>query len=223
MSISPPTFSVSVVPVSSDTLRADVTFEHVPDHFLGAAFDLVIDGPEWSLKGYESGQIFHGNNEVLELVVQRQSPQRIVFGVSLTKDLLVKVPDGKIASFMLSVPSDGSMKLHFTHGVVSIYEQGRKDIGGVRWIGTTFTSGKESSSLAETQSGTTEVTPHFLGTPQEIAFSPTQQSETPYATVFSAAGLDPVFQVYDVLTIFLALLLVGFLVTIIILKKRRKL
>ena len=87
-------------------LQVDVKIANAPEDFFGAAFDLVVEGGDWSLKKYEAGDFFDGlMNPPLMLAVERKDGgHRIVAVISLKRGMEIEADEGTLVRFYLDLP-----------------------------------------------------------------------------------------------------------------------
>jgi hypothetical protein len=143
-SMETPKLSINTTNISGDLYQIDVLIENIPEKFLGTAFDLVISDPNWEYQGYKLGSIFSQPLSTLALVTQRQTPQKkIVFGVTLKHGFTIDSKKGTLASFNLRLPKKDGLSIELANGVLSTFENERKDLESVLWekstIGSTTT------------------------------------------------------------------------------------
>ncbi len=145
-------------------LQVDVKIANAPEDFFGAAFDLVVEGGEWSLQKYEAGDFFAGlMNPPLMLAVERKDGgHRIVAGISLKRGMEIEADEGTLVSFFLDAPggatADGSdggnLKISFANNVLSVLKDGeRTDVKNAEWkgagkIGVPEVAGIKKSGIA---------------------------------------------------------------------------
>lgn len=131
--MSSPTVLLQPTQLEPNLFRIDVLIQHLPEHFVGLGFDLMMDGSDWSFEKYELGEIFHQPENVLVLATQKDQPARLVFGLSLKGDSLDTPPklfDGTVVSFYLRAPE---VNFQLANQVLSVLDQGRKDVAEVTW------------------------------------------------------------------------------------------
>lgn len=139
------TMHITAKAVASDIVKVEVMAESLPADFFGAAFDLKIDGAEWSLYRYEAGNVFteSGVRPLLLATEKEKSGNRIIAGISLKAgDTVLKdLPDRDVSLvvFYLRVPDAGEMQFSFENHIVSSLKGGKRiDIGEVEWRSTKF-------------------------------------------------------------------------------------
>ena len=139
-----------------DVLRLDVLANHLPQNFLGIAFDLVVPGV-WTFDRDElCGGFASVGAGVVHLVSARAQEHRVVFGLARTGrgggvlDLQVGAPPGAVglsqglahtdecvARFYLrfaEIPAKGEVM--FERAALSTYLNGRRDVADVQWRGS---------------------------------------------------------------------------------------
>lgn len=197
-------------------LRVDVKIANAPADFFGAAFDLVIDGGDWTLKKYEAGEFFGSlMNPPLMLAAEREDGgHRIVAGVSLKRGTKIEAQDGTLVRFFLEVPgitqnsvsavqsgagiaAAANLKISFANNVLSTLKNGeRVDIKGVEWKGITL---KESAAEGITSADNSELQANSLAGRDDIWLFP------------GSSGVvwwdESIFKVYLVLGIALVVIL----------------
>lgn len=118
-------------------VRIDVNILNAPEDLFGAAFHLKAGGAEWSLKKFETGNVFVSPGagtagfEPLILAEERigkNGEREIVFGVSLKRTDEVKARDGTLVSFYLRTEGEGSLEFDFTDARLSVLDESRRDI-----------------------------------------------------------------------------------------------
>ena len=202
MAIQPPTFSIQFHALAPDLLRADVTVQHLPENFLGAAFDLVIDGGKIDLRDHGVGAVFPRRDDVLYLASLRQQPQRIVFGVSVKGGKVFQPGDGILASFYFQHEVHEELSFRFDHGVLSIFENGRKDLAKVAWNDATFVADQISAPTVM------------------MSVDPVSSQQLFQASTLTTNDFDPLIQVYGLLGLFLVIALAVFALVALVLKGR---
>lgn len=116
-------------------IKINVKAENVPEDLFGVSFYLRIDGGEWDLKGFESGNVFEG---VEPMVLVREKDGYIVAGISLRLNDAARLNDGVLLSFFVEPKSNGDYVMSFEKGVASVFEGGRQDLENVAWEGREF-------------------------------------------------------------------------------------
>ncbi len=153
-----PVVLILVSPAENKLFKVDVLVQNMPKNFLGISFDLLISGKNFQINKYEAGDIFENPKNVLVLAAKKTSndilSDRLVFGLSLNSDGIAAhydLEDGIIATFYLDVPSiiNNQLKLNFANPVLSVYENGRKDLQNVVWKNDTVNFENSTSSSQE--------------------------------------------------------------------------
>ncbi len=131
----------------SNLLRLDVIANHLPQKFLGIAFDLVIPG-QWQFDHAElCGSFGQNNPNIFHLVSPQQDNHRVVFGLAIGGGGL-NPQDGCIASFYFNFSPQKAVEVSFERTTVSVYNNGRRDLSEVQWQGTAlnFSDSRNDSS-----------------------------------------------------------------------------
>lgn len=119
---------------SSDLLQLQVQIDPMPAHFLGTAFDMVLDG-NWKFERFELCGDFVNDHHVIKLVAALPHEHKVVVGVSVpdTKD---KVWTGNcLGTFTFRLPgrNRSPSRVDFEHGYLSVYNHGRQDLPQTTW------------------------------------------------------------------------------------------
>lgn len=152
--ISQPQISLSFKPLDAKHLAIDVYGKGLPDHFTGLAFDLFLDGPEWTLQEGQFGSIITKPDDFLHLEVQklhRVSPElhKIVFGLTVKQGTNVsQLVDGHLFRFILETQAEKPFKAYFRQGVLSVFDGTRQNIPAF-WQNQTF--GQISQQISQTE------------------------------------------------------------------------
>lgn len=119
-------------PMDNGLVAVDVNIDGAPGDLFGAAFHLVILGPDWELVSYHLGAVFDGSEPFL--IVSEKSGS-LVTGVSLRRAEPVTVHDGKLITFYVRPREEGKMSFEFDYPVLSTYNNGRRDVDDAQWLG----------------------------------------------------------------------------------------
>lgn len=119
--------------------KIDLIGENLPGNFLGIAADLKVltAGGEgmrnFSLEKVELGSAFNQPEQFQPILLYKADGEeaKIVMGISLKANNLIEVKDGVLASFYLK---EVEASLDFDRPVLSVFEEGRKDLNDVLWI-----------------------------------------------------------------------------------------
>jgi hypothetical protein len=119
--------------------KFDLVGENLPANFLGMAADLKVltAGGEgmrnFSLEKVELGSAFSQPEQLQPILLYKADGEeaKIVLGISLKANNLSEVKDGVLASFSLK---ESAVHLDFDRPVLSVFEEGRKDLNDVLWI-----------------------------------------------------------------------------------------
>lgn len=200
--------------ISNNVLRLDVTVKNAPPDLFGAAFDLVIGGPDWSLKRYEAGEVFISKGfEPLMLASEKNAADghKIITGISLKREDRVESTDGRMITFYLDLSGNSlssqasgapdlagqNLNVSFKNAVLSSLRGGKRvDLSSVQW---------EKSQVA---------VPAVSQAAAGQAVAPAGSELT--ANVSATGGIlgqsiwlnDPLVQVYIVLVVTLAIMMV---------------
>jgi len=117
---------------SNNLVRVDVNVIDVPVNMFGVSFHLNVDG-DWSLKNYEVGESFEG---VDPLFMVGKKDNSLITGISLKRGDSFVVQDGTLVTYYLQVPDSVELSFGFKNTVLSVFDGMRKDISGVKWIGS---------------------------------------------------------------------------------------
>ncbi len=117
-------------------IKINVRAENVPNNLFGVSFYLRIEGGEWKLKGFESGNVFEGADPMV--LVKEKDGDFVVAGMSLRLMDEVRTTDGLILSFFIEPEVNGDFNMVFENGVASVFDGGRKDLDNVVWEGGEF-------------------------------------------------------------------------------------
>lgn len=138
-----PNVSVQAKFPGTNLAEFDVMASHLPDNFLGMAFDLVVPG-DWRFdRAGLCGDFLHHDSEVLQLASALPQDHRVVFGLAMTGNR-AKVADGCVAAFYFHFEgSGGTGRVGFERQVMSVFDPGvqnggRRDLGDVQWMGADF-------------------------------------------------------------------------------------
>lgn len=120
--------------LSSDLLQIQVQIHPMPAHFLGAAFDMVLDG-DWKFERFELCGDLANDKNVLQLVAAHPAEHKIIAGISVP-DAREKVRTGNCLgtlTFHLSNSHHTPSRVDFDHGYLSVYNNGRHDLPQTTW------------------------------------------------------------------------------------------
>lgn len=118
--------------IETGLYKVDVNIQNIPEDLFGISFHLVTTGVGWSLERYEQGTVFDTENP---LVFVKEKDSELVVGMSLRRGEYVDVQDGTVLSFYMNVSNPGEINMMFDHSVLSVFDNGRRDVEGVNWEG----------------------------------------------------------------------------------------
>ncbi len=143
-----PKLSFQIHKIAKNSYQIDVFFENIPKNFLGAAFDISIENKGWKLKKYNAGTLFEKPSEVFFLTTERKSPERkLISGISLKEGDHISKDQGILTTYNITTTGGEDPRLSFKNGIVSVFENGRKDISPVAW--QNFTIDEEKTANIE--------------------------------------------------------------------------
>lgn len=156
--------------IDLNMVKVDVKVKDAPVDLFGAAFDLVVRGPDWKLMKYEAGDVFKsaGFEPLMLAVTKTGKDNRVVAGLSMrigekintaNGDLINSV-NGGLISFYLKIEGGGTLDLSFENNILSaLRNEKRVDLNEAQWEKTTVdladvklsevASSLNGSSLAE--------------------------------------------------------------------------
>lgn len=126
------TVSTHLEAALSAPLQVSVQLTEAPENLFGVSFHLRGDGVPWRLENYQLGTVFD-QAEPLMLVSEKNGA--LVAGLSLTRGNDAEIHDGKLITFYVQPLEDGELTFNFDYPVLSVYENGRKDVQDVQWLG----------------------------------------------------------------------------------------
>jgi len=218
--------------LSAATLRVDVVAQHLPQNFFGVAFDLLVP-IEWKFDHVEhcgfvdfaNPNIFHLASEQ-PVLNQQPSMNRVVFGLAIAAsgnkndNTFQSVPDACLVSFYFTqkaiLPSSNNQqKIFFEHGVMSIFNNGRRDIGNVEWKGALLNQRfLESPSLSVSGSSSQQIGLRSLSQqkiqPQQYFQNSLFENSAPSTVGYWQSSAPGVFDVYELIFVVLLVGLVFF-------------
>lgn len=154
-----PTFSVGSEVAQNGLFKITVNAQYVPANLFGVSFHLKVSGDSWSYKTVETGDVFAAD----PMVLAQQSGDVLVVGVSLRRGDVLQARDGELVSFYVGGQSEIG-QISFENSVASVFENGRKDLENVIWLGSGENVLAEVDK-AEGVIGGDDVVKEFVGEP----------------------------------------------------------
>lgn len=119
-------------PIDNGLMAVSVNIAEAPENLFGAAFHVVTSGAEWELSSYQMGTVFEGSEPFL-LVTEKDDV--LITGISLQRAQSAQIQDGELITFFVQPLEEGEISFDFDYPVLSTYQNGRKDVEGVEWVG----------------------------------------------------------------------------------------
>lgn len=123
--------------MESGVVALNVHISDVPENLFGAAFHVVTSGVEWELLSYQQGSVFDTPDPFL-LVTEKEGA--LITGISLRRAESATIHDGKLITFFIQPSEEGDIFFDFDYPVLSMYNNGRKDVEDVQWLGIGVTN-----------------------------------------------------------------------------------
>ncbi len=203
--ISQPHIKAQAVLKSDHEVMINILASDVPENFLGMAFHFHLDAKNWSCQKAEVGSIFDSQkNSMMVLSTMRESPQKeLVVGLSLKRFLKKEdFSDGVAVSFYCMIDVPKNVSYQFNNAVLSIYDNGRRDMTDVLFEdGTLFpyTKKSENSLAFEPFASSSYNSERKIGAP---LFSPPLSSQK----FFDGMSISPSFYYFLFSSLFVFLL-----------------
>ena len=129
---------VDSVQMDFGQVRIDVILEDIPVDLFGVSFHFVMDGVDVTLENYVLGEVFGGEDPIVLVKEKNEDENKIIFGVSLKRDENISAQSGKLVSFYIQPKRNGGLRVNFENEVMSIIDNGRVDLEGVEWNGSSI-------------------------------------------------------------------------------------
>ncbi len=117
-------------------LQFDLLIKNVPENFLGLAADINFEGDlaAADFRGMEWGEVFQSlsdKDKPIELIKVLPEQQKVVLGITFKATGLPRLQDGKMATLVFE--KDGIIPKSFENRVLSVFENGRRDLSDTVW------------------------------------------------------------------------------------------
>lgn len=135
-------------------VEVQVNIQDAPADFFGTSFHLNFGGATIVGWDYELGSLF-GEEKPFVLVAEKDNA--LVTGLAFQRGNHAVLEDGNLITFYVQVEGGEEVTLSFDYPVMSRFENGRKDVENVEWIGSQL--GFEPEAVQEE--------PDFVEEPEE--------------------------------------------------------
>jgi len=209
------------------TVRVDVVGNHLPEDFLGIAFDLVIRD-EWR---FEHSELCGGFEQQDRKIIHLTSSQpgqtleqtRLIFGLTVTEGGYSDPQDGCMARFYFhsddfQTTSHEDVEVLFERTTLSIYKNGRRDLADVQWEGGFLNAPESVDAAPQTPSHPASQQVFTQQTVSSQQYDPFQTAKADLFQSFDA----PLLNVYMVIFAALALAMAIFFTVWLYYRLRRK-
>lgn len=166
-------------PMENGLVAVDVNLSGAPMNLFGAAFHVNISGVDWKLSGYHMGTVFGGSEPFL-LVSEKDGV--LITGISLRRAEPATIRDGKLITFYIHPLKESKISFGFDYPVLSTYQDERKDVEDVEWIGATVFEDRRVEM--ESSDGTQESLELNLESAQVNALSDDIESTHPLTNMY---------------------------------------
>ncbi len=117
-------------------IKVDVVGKNLPENLFGVSFHLIIDGPEWQLRGHEPGKVFVDTDPLMMVQEKHAQTDEIVFGMTMKRGDEYAVNDGLLTTFFIVPKDEGLFEMSFENSFVVAFDNTRIDLNDVEWSGT---------------------------------------------------------------------------------------
>ncbi len=117
-------------------IKIDVMGEDLPENLFGVSFHLKIDGSDWLLNNYETGNVFADNEPLFMVQEKHGQTNEIVTGITMKRGDEYMVSDGVLASFYIEPEQTGTLTMSFENNLAVGFDEARVDLNSVEWEGT---------------------------------------------------------------------------------------